>query len=170
MISSPLLARASGGISHETQPFPRPPKLPQRAEIRLHSTVSPCVSPASRVFDGGWHTPPDFWELMSWVGRCCEVGAAPRGRQQNLKDCSYKCQTRGPTRVYLRGQGEECLQMKQSPKNPDSVVSGYTCSLEESTSSGWKGRMERNGMFLRNLYMRAGREQDIFFHFLSVNF
>lgn len=62
------------------------------------------------------------------------------------------------------------LADKTVPQNRDSVVSGYTCSSEESTSSGWKGRTERNGMFLRNLYMRAGREQDIFFHFLFVNF
>lgn len=70
----------------------------------------------------------------------------------------------------LTGPRGRMLADETVPPNPDSVVSGYTCSSEESTSSGWKGRTERDGMFLRNLYVRAGREQDISFHFLSVNF
>lgn len=59
------------------------------------------------------------------------------------------------------------------PQNPDPTLSSYNCSTGQSTGSGWKGGTEEWNVSRRNLcYFFESRqgEQDIFLHFLSVNF
>ena len=74
----------------------------------------------------------------------------------------------GLTRPRVR-----CLQTKLSPKIQTPISAVTIAQMGQSTGSGWKGGTEEWNVSQRNscyLFESRQGEQDIFLHFLSVNF